>query len=56
MGQQLLSRREAAKALGVSLSTLDELRAAGEIKYGQIGTRVKITRQEVDDYINRIMQ
>lgn len=56
MQEELLSRQEAAQTLGISLSKLDELRHAGEIKYGHIGSRVFIPRSEVNEFIRIVMQ
>lgn len=45
---QLLTRGEAAKSLGVSVSTLDELRRVGQIGYIQAGPGRKVWLRDSD--------
>lgn len=56
MQDKLLSRQNAAKALGISTSKLDELRYAGKIKSGNIGSRVVIPQSEVNAFIEEVMR
>lgn len=56
MQDKLLSRQKAAQALGISASKLDELRYAGKIKSGNIGSRVVIPQSEVNAFIEEVMR
>ena len=47
---ELLNRREAAKAMRISLSTIDRLRRSGDIRYNRIGDLVYFTPQQIEDY------
>lgn len=47
----LLTRIEAAKALSISVDTLDALRGAGKIKTVTIGSRVYVARAELEAFI-----
>ena len=49
----LLTRIEAAKALSISVDTLDELRAAGKIKAITIGARIYIAVDELKAFITK---
>ena len=53
---QLYSRREAAKMLGIGLSTLDALRSSGKIGYYQRGPgcKVQFTQDHIDRYLKRV--
>lgn len=46
----LLSRKQAALLLGISLRSLDYLIAQGRLRTRRIGKRVLILRQEVDRF------
>ncbi len=48
MSSSLLSRREAAARLGISLATLDAERASGRLAYIQRGTGCKVWLRESD--------
>ena len=48
---KLINRKDAAQILGVSVQTLDRLRAKGELKGGRIGDLVKFSEQEIQDFI-----
>ena len=48
--EPLLSRREAARALGVSVSTLDSLRARRAIEHVRIGGSIRFTPSGLAKY------
>lgn len=48
----LLSRREAAARLGVSVTTLDKLRRRGEVRDTPVGGCVKIHSSELDRFLS----
>jgi len=50
------SRKEAAEILGISLSTLDKLRAERKIGYYQAGEgcKVQFTQEDLDKYMKRV--
>jgi excisionase family DNA binding protein len=50
MDQLFLSRRESAKALGISLRMLDELIASKEIPVSRIGRRVLVSRESLENF------
>jgi excisionase family DNA binding protein len=49
----VLSRREAAEALGISLDTLAALIANGELRALRIGKAVRVPREEIEGLIRR---
>ena len=49
----LLTRLEAAKALSISVDTLDVLRSQGKIKTVTIGARVYVARAELEAFITK---
>ncbi len=49
----LLSRREAAQSLSISLRTLDSLIAAGKLTVRRIGRRVLIEPAELERFAQR---
>jgi excisionase family DNA binding protein len=53
MEQLLVSRREAAVSLGVSLRTLDYLVARGELRARTIGRRRLISRVDLEKFAHR---
>jgi excisionase family DNA binding protein len=50
---QLLRKAEAARLLDVSPSTLDRLRARGEIAWVGVGGSVRFSRAALEDYVKR---
>lgn len=48
-----LSRVEAARALGMSLTTLDRERKAGRIEFTMIGGSIRFRREALDAYVAR---
>ena len=53
MEKLLLTRKEAADALNISVDTLDEIHKAGYIRCVCIGTRVYYTPEELKSYITK---
>ena len=53
MQQLLVSRREAAQALGISLRLLNYLVSRGELPARRIGRRVCIARSELEKFARR---
>lgn len=53
MDKLLLTRIEAAKALSISVDTLDVLRNQGKIKTIYIGTRVYVAVAELEAFITK---
>jgi excisionase family DNA binding protein len=51
--QILLSRRDAAMALGVSLRTIDYLISRGELRARPIGRRKMVARVELERFATR---
>ncbi len=53
---ELFSRKQAAEMLGVSLSTLDNLRNERKIGYYQKypGCKVQFTQAHIDKYLKRV--
>ena len=49
----MLTRKEAADALNISVDTLDEIRNAGNIRCVRIGSRVFYTPEELKSYITK---
>jgi excisionase family DNA binding protein len=49
----LLSRREAAEALGVSVDTVANLISSAELKVVRIGKSVLVPRREIEGLIGR---
>ena len=52
MDNKILTRREAAKLLNVSLGTLGNWERAGYIKPSRIGRRVYFTEKQIDKALN----
>ena len=53
MEKLLLTRKEAAQALNISVDTLDELRSAGKVRALNIGTRVYYSPDELKAFITK---
>jgi excisionase family DNA binding protein len=51
---ELLSRKEAAKLLGISFPTLNEFTKSGKITGYRIGTRVRYKRLELEQSLKQI--
>lgn len=49
----LLTKKAAAEALGVSIRTIDRLRAAGEVQAVLAGSQVRLIEESVAAYIAR---
>jgi excisionase family DNA binding protein len=52
-GQLLLTRREAAAALGVSVDTIAHLIQSGELRGVRIGKSVRVPQHELNALIER---
>ena len=53
MEKLLITRKEAAEALSISVDTLDELRNKGKIRCINIGARVYYSPDELYSFITR---
>lgn len=53
MGKLLLTRKEVAQALNISVDTLDELRSAGKVRALNIGARVYYFPDELKAFITK---
>ena len=55
MGNKLLTRKQAAAQLGMSLPTLDAERTAGRLAYipRKTGSKVWITEEAIEEYLAR---
>lgn len=53
MEKLLLTRKEAAQALNISVDTLDELRSAGKVRAMNIGARVYYSPDELKAFITK---
>lgn len=53
MEKLLLTRKEAAEALNISVDTLDELRSAGKVRALNIGARVYYSPDELKAFITK---
>lgn len=53
MEKLLLTRKEAAQALNISVDTLDELRSAGKVRALNIGARVYYSPDELRAFITK---
>ena len=53
MGKLLLTRKEAAQALSISVDTLDELRDAKKLRCVRIGSRVYYAVDELKAFITK---
>jgi len=51
MEKLLLTRKEAADKLSISVDTLDRIKAAGKIKSVNIGARVYFTPEAIQHFI-----
>lgn len=49
----LITRKEAAASLSISVDTLDELRAAGKIRSVNIGARVYFSPDELKSFVTK---
>jgi excisionase family DNA binding protein len=49
----LLSRKEVARALGISLRLIDTLVARGELRVRRIGRRTLVERRECEKFARR---
>lgn len=53
MEQLLITRKEAADALNISVDKLDELRAKGLIRWVNIGSRVYFSPDELRAFVKK---
>lgn len=53
MDKLLITRKEAAEALSISVDTLDELRADGKIAAVTIGARVYFAPAELEAFVRK---
>lgn len=53
MEKLLLTRKEAAQALNISVDTLNELRSAGKVRALNIGARVYYSPDELKAFITK---
>lgn len=53
MEKLLLTRKEAAQTLNISVDTLDELRNAGKLRAVNIGTRVYYSPDELRAFVTK---
>jgi len=53
MDKLLITRKEAAEALSISVDTLDELRSAGKIAAVTIGARVYFSPEELRAFVTK---
>nr|DAR81865.1 MAG TPA: helix-turn-helix domain protein [Caudoviricetes sp.] len=53
MEKLLITRKEAAQALNISVDTLDELRSAGKVRALNIGARVYYSPDELKAFITK---
>lgn len=53
MNKLLITRKEAAEALSISVDTLDEFGAAGKLKAVLIGVRVYFSPAELEAFVRR---
>ena len=53
MEQLLITKKEAAEALHISIDTLDELRAHGKIRCVMIGARVYFAPDELRAFVRK---
>lgn len=53
MGKLLLTRKEAAQALNISVDTLDELRNSGKLRAVNIGARVYYSPDELKSFVTK---
>lgn len=54
MGDDMLTKRQAAHWLGVSVPTVGRLLASGELRGHRVGLRlVRIPKSAIVDYLNR---
>lgn len=51
---ELIPERVAAERLGISVDTLQRIRARGEIAWRKIGGRVKYTDADLAEYVERV--
>jgi excisionase family DNA binding protein len=49
----MLTKREAADRLRVSVRTLDRLRSVGAIRTVKVGAAVRITEAEIERYVTK---
>lgn len=53
MEKLLITRKEAAQALNISVDTLDELRSAGKVRALNIGARVYYSPDELKAFVTK---
>ena len=53
MEKLLITRKEAAQTLNISVDTLDELRSAGKVRALNIGARVYYSPDELKAFITK---
>lgn len=53
MEKLLLTRKEAAQTLNISVDTLDDLRAKGKVRALNIGTRVYYSPDELRAFVTK---
>lgn len=53
ISQRLMTRQETADFLRISLRTLDDMAAAGEIQPTRVRSRVLYRREDVEEYLER---
>lgn len=53
MEKLLITRKEAAQALSISVDTLDELESAGKIKCVRIGVRIYYSPEELRAFVTK---
>lgn len=52
--EKLLTKKEAAALLDVSVSTLERIAARREIGYYMIGSRMRFEKSDVENYLQRV--
>jgi predicted site-specific integrase-resolvase len=50
---ELINKKDAAKILGISIVTLDRLRKSGKLSYRKIGSFIKFTPGDIDEFIKK---
>ena len=56
MEKKLFTRKEAADSLGISVDTLDRIKARGKISAVNIGARVYFTPDAIDSFIKNLVK
>lgn len=52
-GKEMLSKKEVAAYLGVSVSTIDRKMKSKEIPYHKLGRTVRFSKKEIEEYLER---